>query len=406
MRKGIVMEQKKEYTIVMTHDGRFHRARRLQHAEVGMEVHFQALQEKQTVFQWTQIIDRSRSHFKVVIITLALLLAFFPMYSWYGSNQAYAYVNIDINPSVELKLNDKMQVLDISPKNEQAEEVLANLNDWKKRDASEVAYDMINLSREKGYVNSDNRVLIGISYIQSNQVDEYSKQMEQFLAERSTGMTIATFLVPEKIRQKANESDQSVNAIMAERIDSRSASSTEENVSEVSITVEDDDKEIIQSFYKKTSPSSDEVEDSIKDDPIGPKASNSLDNQKHSDDQHSQPKEKANPGKGNETAPGQLKKQESSPDQKSTASQSKSENTSKDKSETRSKSQEENPGKDEQKKKSTIEKKTDKSKSKNKVKNESSISQKSEKAKNKDKEQKKQGSKDKKDKGNKNEKSK
>ncbi|MFZ0475045.1 MAG: anti-sigma factor domain-containing protein, partial [Halobacillus sp.] len=43
MRKGIVMEQKKGYTIVMTHDGNFHRALRLHEAEVGMEVHFQAI---------------------------------------------------------------------------------------------------------------------------------------------------------------------------------------------------------------------------------------------------------------------------------------------------------------------------------------------------------------------------
>ncbi|ARI78176.1 anti-sigma-I factor RsgI family protein [Halobacillus mangrovi] len=408
MRKGIVMEQKKEYTIVMTHDGRFHRARCLQHAEVGMEVHFQALQEKQTLFQWSQIIDKS--HFKVAIITLALLLAFFPMYSWYGSNQAYAYVNIDINPSVELELNDKMQVLDISPKNEQAEEVLANLNGWKKRDASEVAYDMINLSREMGYVNSDNQVLIGISYIQSDQIDEYSKQMEQFLAERSTGMTIATFLVPEEIRQKANKSDQSVNAIMAERIDSRSASNIDENVSEVSITVEDDDKEIIQSFYKKTPPSSDEVESSIKEKPIEPKASNSLENQKHSDGHHSQFNEEPSSAKGNETAPGHLKKQENSPEKKSTASKSKSENSSKDKAENNSKSKEENPGKDEQKKNSTVEKKTNKPKLKNKDNNKPSQSQKNEKANNKDSEQKKYneniGNKDKKDNGNKNEKSK
>ncbi|KHE72328.1 anti-sigma factor domain-containing protein [Halobacillus sp. BBL2006] len=308
MRKGIVMEQKKEYTIVMTHDGRFHRARRLNHAEVGMEVHFQALHEKHAMFRWTQVIDRS--HFKVAIISLVLLLTFFPIYSWYGSNQAYAYVNIDINPSVELELNDKMQVLDISPKNERAEEVVEKLEDWKKRDASEVTFDMINMSREMGYVNSENQVLIGVSYIKSDQIDEYSKQMERYLSERSGGMTIATFLVPDQIRQRANESNQSVNAIMAKRINNEGTADSDKDT--ISVTVEDDDKEIIQSFYKNSSPSSEERESSVDKNESEPKSSPAVVKPDNAEAHKVQIKEDPKPGKGKETAPGQLKKQNSS----------------------------------------------------------------------------------------------
>ncbi|WP_449768875.1 anti-sigma factor domain-containing protein [Halobacillus yeomjeoni] len=251
MRKGIVMEQKKRYMIIMTNDGQFHRAKRIEGAEMGMEVQFESISEPKMRVVWTKMVHNSP--YKIAAVALAFLLAILPIWSWYGNNQTYAYVNIDINPSVELEINEKMQVLGIDPKNDEASEIVSMMTKWKKKDASEVAFELIRLSQEQGYVNSEKQVLIGISYKDTIQSDQVSQQMEAYLVDQSADWSVTTFLVPDQIRQKANEKNQSVNQFMADRI--KEKNETEAESEPVPVTIKEKDKEIIQSFYKEEDPS-------------------------------------------------------------------------------------------------------------------------------------------------------
>ncbi|WP_281976108.1 anti-sigma-I factor RsgI family protein [Halobacillus litoralis] len=306
MRKGIVMEQQHEYMVVMTNDGRFHRAENLAHAEVGMEVHFKTYSEHKVLRRWTQVLRNN--HTKVAVMAIVFLLAFFPVYSWYGSNQAYAYMNIDINPSVELELNDQMQVLNITAQNAEAKEIVSELKGWKKKDASEVTFDVIHLSNEKGYVNSENQVLIGFSYLHSEYDQEYSEEIENYLLEQSTNMTIATFLVPDEIRKQARDQKATVNETLAERLREEQS---ETGTGSVPVSVEDDDKEIIQSFYNEESSQEDvQEEPGSTITPTVPMKRGEKSPHLKTPVRNKAPDHAELPDKGKKTAPGQKKKEE------------------------------------------------------------------------------------------------
>ncbi|WP_394219968.1 anti-sigma factor domain-containing protein [Halobacillus trueperi] len=249
MKKGIVMEQQNEYMIVMTSDGKFHRAEKIDYADIGMEVQFRTADERKVLHQWTQLLRNH--HMRAAMVAIIFLLMVFPVFSWYGSNQAFAYMNIDINPSVELELNDKMQVIDMIPQNEEAEEIVSSLKDWKKKDASEITFELIELSQEKGYVNDANEVLIGISYLKEEADQNYTEEIETFLVEKAENISIATFMVPKDLRREAIDQKASVNEMVADRIKNEEMDQTGE--SELPVHVEDDDREIIQSFYKEDS---------------------------------------------------------------------------------------------------------------------------------------------------------
>ncbi|WP_163529456.1 anti-sigma factor domain-containing protein [Halobacillus ihumii] len=241
MRKGIVMEQSRSYTIVMTNDGNFHKAKLLKRAEVGMEVYFQPAVVKHKGFAQVFTLPRM----KFVAVALALLIALFPAYLWYGSNKAYAFVNIDMNPSVELKLNKNMQVIDVIPLNEDAEVLLSKLEDWQNDPASEVTFDMITLSQELGYINNQNQVLIGVSYVNKHDED-FSAKIESYLAKQSFNLSIASYNVPSQLRKQAKKEKVSVNELMADSL------SEAKNGKSAKVTIEADDKAIIQSFYNQS----------------------------------------------------------------------------------------------------------------------------------------------------------
>lgn len=294
------MEQQKEYMIVMTSDGRFHRAEKMEQAEVGMEVHFRIAAEQKVLYRWTQILQSN--HTKVAVIAIVFLMTLFPIFSWYGSNQSYAYMNIDINPSVELELNDQMQVIEIVPQNKEAEQIVSSMKNWEKKDASEVTFDMIQQSQEMGYVNKDNQVLIGISYLKADFDQNYSEEIETFLLERSDAISIATFLVPDELRKKAHEQKGSVNEMVAERIKKQPVEVEKDSVP---ITVEDDDKEIIQSFYKEESSEEDQE---TPDTSIIPVTPTRPEGNPTPSDRSQTSKQADTPVVGKESAPGQQEK--------------------------------------------------------------------------------------------------
>ncbi|WP_101843356.1 anti-sigma factor domain-containing protein [Halobacillus sp. Marseille-P3879] len=239
MRKGIVMEQNKKFTIVMASDGTFHKAKRLKRAAVGMEVHFQPY--NQSNMKQMFVVHRM----KFAAVAAAVILTLFPAYIWHEENKAYAFVNVDINPSVEMEINDNMKVLQLNPLNEEAEQMIKKMEDWKKKPASEVALQMISLSKQEGYMSEEQEVLIGVSYIEGHDLD-FSQEIENYLDQEIDGLMLASYNVPENVRKQAEDNDTSVNQLMAE--------SLEEEESDQSLTkeeepIEDDDLEIIQSFY-------------------------------------------------------------------------------------------------------------------------------------------------------------
>ncbi|MEC3884979.1 anti-sigma factor domain-containing protein [Halobacillus sp. HZG1] len=299
------MEQQNEYMIVMTSDGKFHRAEKVDHVDIGMEIQFRTISEREVLHRWTQVLRNNYT--RAAVVAIIFLLMVFPVFSWYGSNQAFAYMNIDINPSVELELNDQMKVIDIIPQNEEAEKIVSSLEDWKKKDASEVTFELIELSQEKGYVNDANQVLIGISYLKEQENQKYAEEIETFLMNKAANISVATFLVPKDLRREAIAQKASVNEMVADRIKSEEKDQTGE--SELPVHVEDDDREIIQSFYKEES--SEEKQKEVLDSeekPTAPPAVNVKPENQSA--KNRQPEQEGQKGKSQ--APGQQKEKQKS----------------------------------------------------------------------------------------------
>nr|WP_256558322.1 anti-sigma factor domain-containing protein [Halobacillus sp. A1] len=231
------MEQSKKYTIIMTHDGLFHKAKRLKRAEVGMEVHFQPLHAskiKQTFF-----LHRTR----FAAVTMAFLLTLFPTFYWFEDNKAFAYVSVDINPSVELEVNSDMEVLDIQSLNDDAEKLVSKLDGWKNKPVAEIALEMISISQNEGYMKLGREVLIGVSYIKEGDFD-LSNEIEVFLNNELEGLMLASYNVPNTVHQRAEQENTSVNKLMAESLDGEN-----DKFHLDSGVIENEDRAIIQAFY-------------------------------------------------------------------------------------------------------------------------------------------------------------
>ncbi|KYD26421.1 anti-sigma factor domain-containing protein [Geobacillus sp. FSL W8-0032] len=152
MKKGIVLEWDEEFVTVLTPEGEFVQLKKEREYEIGEEI------EARPVHSSFPFRRRSFRYALVsAVIAAALLVA-----TWIQrpADTVYAYMSIDINPSIEAGVDDELRVLTLKAYNEEGSDVLAALSAWKSEPFSTVAKQIIALSEQKGYLRAGGEVLI------------------------------------------------------------------------------------------------------------------------------------------------------------------------------------------------------------------------------------------------------
>lgn len=160
MRKGVILEINDLYLTLLTPEGEFLRARKLQQDyQVGEEIDFfpEMAAAKGKSFNLSFM-----NSFKARTIALAsaLMLVMAGLLPVYKSGQVYAYMSIDVNPSVEMAVSEELKVLRIKGYNPEGKEIIKEIADWKKKDAAVVAEMILEKIEEKGFFKEKNDVVI------------------------------------------------------------------------------------------------------------------------------------------------------------------------------------------------------------------------------------------------------
>lgn len=230
----MVLEHKYRSTIVMTKRGEFIRAKKVTGADVGEEVTFEPKPSPSLGFF---------THKKVSVATIAIIMIFsmFPAYFWYGNNQAYASVSIDINPSIEAKVNRDMEIISIRSMNEDGKSLLANLPDFEGEKLTAVTSKVFRFVEEKGLLSNGKSALIGVSYLTDHKKVDVSEEIQGFFDKANDSFKVATYTIPYEWMEEAEEKGTSVHSVVNERMDN----------DRKMIDLEEDDRELIRSFFQK-----------------------------------------------------------------------------------------------------------------------------------------------------------
>ncbi|WP_053361977.1 anti-sigma factor domain-containing protein [Bacillus sp. FJAT-27251] len=179
MRKGVILEVDHDFVTLLTSEGEFMRTRkREQDYHIGDEINFFPVESDQPS-AWQKFFRLSKV--RAAVIAAVLLFCTTAILPVYQSNQVYAYMSIDVNPSIELGLNQMLKVVSLIAYNEEGERVLSNLEDWKKEDAAIVAERILDEIEVQGYLEKEKNVLIATANSQG-QV-ETAEQLEETIKE-------------------------------------------------------------------------------------------------------------------------------------------------------------------------------------------------------------------------------
>jgi hypothetical protein len=159
MKKGIVMEIDDAHLTLLTPEGEFlHALNRNQSYSIGEEIHFYPIEEikRNSHFSIIKLL-KMKSLVSVFVVLIVILGSFIPMYQ---ANKAYAYMSIDVNPSIELGVNKKMQVVKISAFNDDGKKILSHIDEWKKEGVLQLTQTILNEMKDQGYFREHHEVII------------------------------------------------------------------------------------------------------------------------------------------------------------------------------------------------------------------------------------------------------
>jgi hypothetical protein len=208
MRKGVILEINDLYLTLLTPEGEFLRARKLQQDyQVGEEIHFfpetLTVKEKKFIFSF---LNSFRA--KTIALAATFMLIMAGLLPAYEDGQVYAYMSIDVNPSIELAVNDDLKVLHIKGYNPEGEEILRELKDWKKKDAAFVAEMILDEIEEEGFFKEKHDVVIATVHTKKAK-ESVDRKLEKKIAEiKNSAQEDLNFKVMEATtedRQKAQK---------------------------------------------------------------------------------------------------------------------------------------------------------------------------------------------------------
>ncbi|HOM03167.1 MAG TPA: cellulose binding domain-containing protein [Acetivibrio sp.] len=219
MNLGVVIKIKKNKTIIVTETGEFKAVSTRDGMFLGQKILFGQQDVIEADKKFTGFMCPAVIASAVAVFVFVFAFAYFGLLNF---DNTFAYVDVDVNPSIEFAVNRDGIVIGAEPLNEDGKKILEELT-YKDTLLEDVILDLIDKSREYGFITSDDKkniVLISavLSSDEHNEKISFENKLVSNLMSNFESLDVdieMRFVVASKEqRKKAQESKVSVGKYM------------------------------------------------------------------------------------------------------------------------------------------------------------------------------------------------
>lgn len=214
------MEVNDRFLTLLTPEGEFLRTRKQdKHYSLGEEIHFFPLEVNQKVknrffsFDWL-------SRKTIAFSTAAALLFFSVLIPLNSDPKVYAYMSIDVNPSIELGIDKELKVIELNAYNQEGKEIIADLSGWKNKDMTFITDKILIEMKEHGYFEKNHDILISTVPTDASESDidaQMEDKVEEIQEHIDESITLTVLEATEKDRNKAKKLGLSTGKYKSEK---------------------------------------------------------------------------------------------------------------------------------------------------------------------------------------------
>lgn len=189
MFKGIIMDIKSNYIIVSKEGGEFVKLAKKNNLKVGDIIYFfkeDIYLEKNTYNRNSYVkwfISMGSAAALIIIFLNPLLKLFSPT-----TSKIYAVVSLDVNPSIELSLDDEGFIIEATGINDQGN--MLNIDDIKGLTFENGVSILNEQLKTQNYLINNNSLLVGFSFLNDENI-EYEKRIQDTVKDTFTNIEVA-----------------------------------------------------------------------------------------------------------------------------------------------------------------------------------------------------------------------
>ncbi|WP_051570389.1 anti-sigma factor domain-containing protein [Paenibacillus ehimensis] len=214
MNKGVVMEITEKSIVVMRPDGKFERLpRKKRTCEIGEEIVY-----ANSGINWRSPSVAGRSALAAAVVFGLVLFASFN--GKLGSPEVVAYISMDINPSIEMGIDAKENVLELRGLNDDGTK-LAQEVDYKGKSLEAVTSKLLDKAEQGPLANQEAEIVIASTVVEpKSQVsdagiaEKLRKQVTKHIQEahptKVEAYQVAAFAAPQEVREVASQNGVSM----------------------------------------------------------------------------------------------------------------------------------------------------------------------------------------------------
>lgn len=215
MNKGLVMEIKDEYAIVMCDDGTMDKIL----VKPGMSVGQKLFYFEEDIVKTSSVNKNFRINtlMKSFGSIAALFLIIFTIFQNVMFDKAYAVVSLDINPSIEITADNKQNIIKVEGKNIDGQDIDfkkikgMNINDGIKK--------IKDILVEKHYLSNNNDILVAVGFPNNDCDTKYAESVQDIVVSTFDTENVACVTVEKKEDIKeANEKGISLGRYEAYKV--------------------------------------------------------------------------------------------------------------------------------------------------------------------------------------------
>ncbi len=223
------MDMNERFLTLLTPDGEFLQINRQKYDyELGQEIPI-PIQEKQKARNFSSFFNslKGKSLAAVAIASILALITFIP----FNQNEVYAYMSIDINPSIELGVNEDLKVIELIPYNEDGKKLIKELENWKNKDLKSLTEEILASLKGKGYLKTEHEIVIGTVHTGESKekveskLDETIEQIEENISHEKAKVT--SYEATKKERELAQQKGLTAGKLLSEQKSNQSEKPTQ-----------------------------------------------------------------------------------------------------------------------------------------------------------------------------------
>jgi len=204
---GIVMEKSHGKLIVVTREGQFLKVKSTDNTiEIGQEI---------------IINNKINSNYSLVKRVASIAAVFIILisggYGVYGYYNPFGYINVDINPSVELTYNLYRRVINVKGLNEDGKQIVESIQDYKNKSIDSIVNKIVdNAINDKYIISGEENVILVTVTEEGSAVDDEGiyQSLDQHLKETKTDVEIVLMESDKDAFADAKKTDMSPGKLM------------------------------------------------------------------------------------------------------------------------------------------------------------------------------------------------